>query len=103
MSTTEANENHDTGPLLGLGSSEGLGGPRWWCPTCKRATPSLPKPAEGRCAMCSEHQLTHRPHEFDDDACCIHCGFDGAEWAHWKRNTYEGKASDARQPLCLAA
>lgn len=19
------------------------------------------------------------PHEFDDDACCIHCGFDGAE------------------------
>jgi hypothetical protein len=20
------------------------------------------------------------PHEWDDDAVCIHCGFDGAEW-----------------------
>lgn len=27
----------------------------------------------------SEQQL---PHEWDDDACCIHCGFDGAEAWH---------------------
>lgn len=39
-------------------------------------------------------------HEFDEDAVCIHCGFDGAEWSHWKHNTWEGKASDAKQPLC---
>ena len=39
-------------------------------------------------------------HQFDDDAVCVHCGFDGAEWWHWKRNTYEGKASEATQPLC---
>lgn len=39
-------------------------------------------------------------HEFDDDACCIHCGFDGAEWSHWKKNTHEGRASDEKQPLC---
>jgi hypothetical protein len=43
--------------------------------------------------------VTYR-HEFDEDACCIKCGFDGAEWAHWKRNTYEGKASNEKQPLC---
>lgn len=24
-------------------------------------------------------------HEWDDDACCEHCGFDGAE-AHWVRS-----------------
>lgn len=40
------------------------------------------------------------PHEWDDDAVCIHCGFDGAEWAHWKKNTYEGRASDAKMPPC---
>lgn len=39
-------------------------------------------------------------HEFDHDAICIHCGFDGAEWWHWKHNTYEGRASDAKQPAC---
>lgn len=40
-------------------------------------------------------------HEFDEDACCIHCGFDGAEWHHWKHNTWEGRAQpDARQPKC---
>ena len=31
-------------------------------------------------------------HEFDEDATCIHCGFDGAEWHWWKTNTYEGRA-----------
>lgn len=40
-------------------------------------------------------------HEWDDDAVCIHCGFDGAEWHHWKHNTYEGKAQpEAKPPLC---
>lgn len=39
-------------------------------------------------------------HEWDDDGCCKYCGFDGAEWWHWKHNTYEGKASDLKQPKC---
>lgn len=40
-------------------------------------------------------------HEWDDDAVCIHCGFDGAEWHHWKHHTYEGKAQpEAKPPLC---
>lgn len=40
-------------------------------------------------------------HDFDDDACCIHCGFDGAEWHHWRHNTWEGRAQpEARQPEC---
>lgn len=41
------------------------------------------------------------PHEYDEDAVCIHCGFDGAEWSWWKRDTYEGRASDMEKPLCL--
>lgn len=45
---------------------------------------------------------TDRRHEYDDDGCCIHCGFDGAEWWHWKRNTYEGQGSDLEQPECTA-
>lgn len=40
-------------------------------------------------------------HKFDEDAICEYCGFDGAEWWHWKHNTYEGKSSDAKQPECL--
>lgn len=40
------------------------------------------------------------PHEWDEDACCIHCGFDGAEWYYWKHSTYEGRASAQKQPLC---
>lgn len=39
-------------------------------------------------------------HEWDDDACCIICGFDEAEWWHWKHNTYEGRASIIKQPPC---
>ncbi len=43
----------------------------------------------------------HRGHMFDDDACCVDCGFDGAEWSHWRNYTYEGKASPGiKQPLC---
>ena len=44
---------------------------------------------------------TVRHHEWDDDGCCVHCGFDGAEWHWWKHSTYEGRAQpEARQPLC---
>ncbi len=39
-------------------------------------------------------------HQYDEDACCIKCGFDGAEWSHWKHHTYEGKASDEKYPIC---
>lgn len=40
-------------------------------------------------------------HEWDDDACCIHCGFDGAEWHWWRHHTYEGKSQpEARMPPC---
>lgn len=31
-------------------------------------------------------------HDWDEDGCCYHCGFDGAEWHHWKTQTYEGRA-----------
>lgn len=51
-------------------------------------------------------RLVNQPkgHEFDDDAVCIHCGFDGAEWHHWKHHTYEGKAQpEAKPPLCKRA
>lgn len=40
-------------------------------------------------------------HDFDDDGCCVHCNFDGAEFHWWKHSTYEGRAQpDARQPHC---
>jgi len=40
-------------------------------------------------------------HDFDEDGCCIHCGFDGAEWHWWKHSTYEGQSRpDARMPRC---
>lgn len=39
-------------------------------------------------------------HEFDDDACCVKCGFDGADWWHWRHRTHEGLASKAEQPPC---
>ena len=53
-------------------------------------------------AMNMSYTTVYKPlqHEWDDDGCCIHCGFDGAEWSWWKRNTYEGRASDAKQPAC---
>ena len=34
-----------------------------------------------------------KPHVYDHDACCVHCGFDGAEWSHLKQ-------PGERQPLC---
>ncbi len=28
-----------------------------------------------------------RGHYFDEDAVCVDCGFDGAEWHYWCRRT----------------
>ncbi len=43
-------------------------------------------------------------HVLDDDACCIHCGFDAAEHHHWRHSTYEGRAAamagNADEPPC---
>ncbi len=45
-----------------------------------------------------------KPHEWDDDGCCLHCGFDGAEWHWWRFSTYEGRAQpEARMPACREA
>jgi hypothetical protein len=47
-----------------------------------------------------EREVRH--HEWDDDGCCLHCNFDGAEWHWWKNSTYEGRAQPyAKQPLCI--
>jgi hypothetical protein len=37
----------------------------------------------------------HRGHLFDEDACCVDCGFDGAEWRSLLQYTTGMKA-----PLC---
>lgn len=50
--------------------------------------------------MSRTNPLPRDKHECDDDAICIHCGFDGAEWWHWKHMTYEGKASEQAEPPC---
>lgn len=42
-------------------------------------------------------------HEYDEEAVCVYCGFDGAEWHWWRYSTYEGRAADAEQqrvPAC---
>ena len=45
--------------------------------------------------------VERRDHEWDDDGCCIHCGFDGAEWHWWRHSTYEGRAQpEAKRPPC---
>ena len=48
----------------------------------------------------TEENTQKNKHYFDDDAVCTLCGFDGAEWFHWKHNTHEGKASEQKQPSC---
>lgn len=43
------------------------------------------------------------PHEWDDEAVCVHCGFDGAEHWWWSHDTYEGRAAPEekrRMPPC---
>jgi hypothetical protein len=44
--------------------------------------------------------MVDTPHTWDEDAVCVHCEFDGAEWHHWKRSTYEGQASSLVLPAC---
>lgn len=62
--------------------------------TCKGERRALPPPRE---------PARYGQHDFDDDAVCTKCGFDGAEWWHWKHMTYEGKAQpEAKQPLCTS-
>ena len=40
-------------------------------------------------------------HDFDAEGVCALCGFDGAEWWHWRHQTYEGRAQpEAKQPPC---
>lgn len=43
------------------------------------------------------------PHEWDDDGCCVYCGFDGAEHWWWAHDTYEGRSApdeNRRLPPC---
>ena len=45
--------------------------------------------------------VAENQHEYDEDGCCVKCGFDGAEWHWWRYHTYEGKAHpEAKPPLC---
>lgn len=46
---------------------------------------------------------TVRHHEWDDDGCCVRCGFDGAEWRDWVMRVYGAmgwKEREARMPPC---
>lgn len=55
------------------------------------------------CGEAPQRQIAAGHHDFDEDAVCRKCGFDGAEWWHWKHMTYEGKAQpEARQPACTS-
>jgi hypothetical protein len=40
-------------------------------------------------------------HQLDDDACCIVCGFDAAEWYWWRYSTDEGRALMTPIPFCI--
>lgn len=46
-------------------------------------------------------------HKLDEEAVCIHCGFDAAEHWHWRNMTYEGRYAaldgKADEPLCTRA
>ena len=46
-------------------------------------------------------QQERLPHDFDDDGVCTRCGFDGAEYIHWKKYTAEGRSSGAEVPSCV--
>lgn len=43
-------------------------------------------------------ETSRLPHEYDDDAVCIHCGFDGAEW--WALYGMEEPELRAPKPEC---
>lgn len=40
-------------------------------------------------------------HEFDDDGCCVRCGFDASEWSWWRYATREGMAMKTPMPHCV--
>jgi hypothetical protein len=44
-------------------------------------------------------ELTEQ-HDLDEDACCVICGFDAAEWWHLER--HKPKEERERQPECTA-
>ncbi len=52
------------------------------------------------CERCDCEWATIGAHDFDEDCCCVVCGFDAAEWYWWKNNTYEGRSVDAKMPRC---
>jgi hypothetical protein len=42
-----------------------------------------------------------RGHNFDEDAVCTDCGFDGAEWSHLRRHAHpDDRDLNAKPPLC---
>lgn len=58
---------------------------------------------DGECDRCDCKWSEIGAHEFDDDGCCINCGFDGAEWYWLKMIAYEeGAASNSKMPVCTA-
>lgn len=65
------------------------------------------KPKPGHYAHCGtcfaaelERDKARLAHDWDEEAICTKCGFDGAEWDYWRHHTYEGRASDAPLPSC---
>lgn len=64
-----------------------------WCEHYRSYSPLL-KNALPWCALghelkpCGDYEIElrrERLHEWDDDAVCRRCGFDGAEFAHWRQ------------------
>lgn len=46
----------------------------------------------------AEYRLSH---DFDDDAVCVKCGFDGAEWWHYRQTQHpDDRDPNERQPEC---
>jgi len=63
---------------------------------------SLPANIEKDTVMTIDiNEIKRFAHEYDNDASCIYCGFDGAEYHHWRYNTYEGLAMKIPAPLCI--
>ena len=45
--------------------------------------------------------MKRKGHLFDNDAVCVDCNFDAAEFSHWRNYTYEGKAQpEVKAPAC---
>jgi hypothetical protein len=53
------------------------------------AAPSIPLTAD------------RRPHDYDDDAVCVICGFDGAEWVHYRNTRHPDDRDGERAPECM--